>query len=67
MTRIQKLSLSGFWYGTPELNASVVVMTVKEKDMSHQRKQANAEGGAVVLVVVTHPTEEEYLSMRIFA
>ena len=25
-------------YGTPELNVSVVVMTVEEKDMLHQRK-----------------------------
>ena len=43
------------WYGTLELNHSVVVMTVEEKDMMCQRKQANAEGGAVVLVVVMHP------------
>ena len=40
------------WYGTLELNVSAVVMTVEEKEMSRQRKQANTEGGDVVLVVV---------------
>ena len=53
-----KFVIEWFWedrYGTLELNVSAMGVTVEEKEMSHQRKQANAEVGVVVLVVVTHP------------
>ena len=40
-----KIVVQWFWedrYGNPELNVSAVDMTVEEKEILHQRKQANA-------------------------